>query len=378
MSLSVELISQVDDLSADDLSRWNELASNPFLRWEWLGPWWAAYGNGQQLYVLKVVRDGLPIAFVPWCLEKRVSIGRTIQFLGSGKASSDHLSLILQPTDRAIVCDAVATWLADAIESSGNSCNALATWDAIELIGVDASDQTINGLVEALKAKGLSPEQCDGLGCYAIDVPESWDEYIQMRSKSGRREIRQSQKNIDAGEIEIRTVTSETDLDESWNDFVQLHQRRRHASGTTGCFDHPPFDTFLRAAASELLKSGMLEMLIATANGQPVAAHFALVDQNGWFFYQSGMEPDASELRPGLSVFCHAIRKTIQTKRKRFDMLRGDEAYKQRWRATLNPTQEVRVCSPRTAAQLRNQAYNAGITFKNLIKSTVGFGQTHS
>lgn len=377
MSLSVELIPLVERISLEDIQRWNALAANPFQRWEWLGSWWRAYQQKHMLYVLKVQRDGETIAFAPWFLEKRVGLGRTLQFLGSGKVCTDHLSLLVSADDRQEVCDAIARWLIDVNTERQFVVPKGLIWDAIEFIGVDKDDPTMNCLAEAMRSHGLTVDQADGMGCYVIDLPDDWGDYVQMRSKSGRREIRQSQKNVENGVIAVHKVRDEQELDAVWDQFVDLHQRRRHASGTTGCFDHPPFGTFLRNAASELLQAELLELTLASIDGVPVAAQFALVDDDCWYFYQSGMSPDASQLRPGLSVFCHAIRETIQAGRKRFDMMRGDEPYKQRWRAELQPAQEIRVCSPRNIAQVRNQVYNAGVTFKNLVKS-IGVGQHHA
>ena len=375
MSLSVDLITHADTLSQDDLKLWNQLATNPLQRWEWLGSWWFAYQREYQFSVLSVRRDGQPIAFAPWCIEKRLSTGRTIQFLGSGKACTDHLSLLVRPEDTNLVCESIANWLVHAGSKANKELPRTHLWDSIELIGVDATDAPINCLTESLQNARLDVRRSEGTGCYVIDLPSEWDDYVKMRSKSGRREIRQSLKNVDSGKITVQIVKNEQELAGLWDLFVALHQRRRHASGTTGCFDHPPFGLFLRKAAGELLKAGLLQLVVAKADGVPVATQFAIVDEDTWYFYQSGMEPDAAELRPGLSVFCHAIRETIQIGRKRFDMMRGDEPYKPRWRAELQPAQEIRVCSPRFAAQLRNQVYSAGLAFKNLVKSGIGIGQ---
>ncbi|WP_182871010.1 GNAT family N-acetyltransferase [Rhodopirellula sp. JC639] len=375
MTPSIELISSVDQLSQGDLDRWNELAKNPLQRWEWLGSWWRAYQGDYRLCIVKVRRQDETIAFVPWCLEIRVGTGKTIQFLGSGKACTDHLSLLVSADDCDEVCAAVAGWLARSADVNQTPADRRLVWDSIELIGVDREDPAMNELARAMRTVGLGVEQTEGLGCYAIKLPPSWDEYVRMRSKSGRREVRQALKNIDSGAIVVQRIECPRQLDSMWDQFVSLHQRRRHAAGTTGCFDHPPFEAFLRDAASRLLDAGLLELIVATNDGVPVAAHFAITDKDHWYFYQSGMDPDAEALRPGLSMFCHAIRESIVTGRTTFDMMRGDEPYKLRWRAELMPAQEIRVCSPRPAAQLRNQVVRAGVTFKNLVKSGLGIGQ---
>ncbi len=369
MKLDVERIDHASGLSQDDLDCWNDLARNPLQRWEWLGSWWDAFQGDNQLCVLKVLGDGVPVAFAPWFLSNRLGTGRTIEFLGSGKACSDHVSLIVSPKNSEHAADAIAKWLAQ--DESVSQCH----WDSLEWIGVDSDDAPINQLVDSMKTQGLSVDRREGMGCYVIDLPATWDDYVRMRSKSGRREARQAVKNIDEGRIVVRRVQDEAGLDAVWDHFVRLHQLRREEAGTTACFDYPHFESFLRTAASRMLESGMLEFLVAESDGVPVAAQFSMVDENAWYYYQSGMAPDASDLRPGVSLFCHAIRQTIETGRNRFDMMRGDEPYKMRWRAELKASQEIRACSNRTASQIRNQVYKAGITFKNLVKSGFGIGQ---
>ena len=376
MGLTVDLISSMDDISQEDIDTWNNLAANPFQRWEWLGSWWDAYQKNHLLHVLSVKRDDETIAFAPWFLEKRIGSGRTIQFLGSGKVCTDHLSLLVRQEHTHEVCEAIAEWLWDVSTENRRQLPRERVWEAIELVGVDKTDQPINCLARSMEQVGLAVEQTEGMGCYVIDLPAAWEDYVSMRSKSGRREIRQSQKNIDDGTIVVHHVRDQRELTEFWDPFVRLHQRRRHDAGTTGCFDHEPFENFLRTAAMRLLDAGLLEFIVASIDGNPVAAQFAVADNDCWYFYQSGMEPDAAGRRPGLSLFCHTIRQTIESGRKRFDMLRGDEPYKLRWRAELQPAQEVRVCSPRAVAQIRNQVYNMGLTLKSIVKS--GIRLSHS
>ena len=372
MRLSIEVLRSVEEIPEQDILRWNELARNPFQRWEWLGSWWSSYQEEYLLHILSVKRNNETIAFAPWCMDKRLLTGRTLQFLGSGKACTDHLSLLVDPTDTQVVCDALARWAAEGNAANQADLPRQLVWDAIELIGVDKTDEPINCLVNSMRKLGLAVIQTEGVSCYAIDLPPSWDEYVTMRSKSGRREIRQAQQCIDNGTIVLHSIRDRQELETFWDQFVVLHQRRRQAAGTSGCFDDPRFGVFLRRAATRLLDAGMLELVVASIDGAAVATQLAVADDDCWYFYQSGMDPDYTDRRPGLNVLCHTIRKTIESGRRRYDMLRGDEPYKLRWRAELQPTQEIRVCSPRRSAKVRNLTYNALVTVKNLVTTSDG------
>lgn len=360
MTLRTELVRNHGELSDACKARWNELASNPFQRWEWLGSWMEAFETQYSMAALKVLDGDRIRGFAPLCIDQRLTSGRTLMFMGAGKACTDHLSILTEDGHATEVCEAIADWL---IDEAPNNC----AWDHLELIGVDLHDLAVDLLVTALEKRGVRTDVSDGLGCYAIDLPSTWDDYVKMRSKSGRREIRQSARNIDDGLIQVKTIESADELNRYWGDFVDLHQRRRTDSGTDNCFEHPHFESFLRTAATRLLDAGLLRFIVALAEDQPVGVQFSVADHSAWHFYQSGMDPEASSLRPGLSVFCHTIRESIEAGLSQFDMMRGDEPYKLRWRATLRPTQEVRAFSPRLASQVRGGVVKAGSALKQFL-----------
>ena len=50
-----------------------------------------------------------------------------------------------------------------------------------------------------------------------------------------------------------------------------------------------------------------------------------------FLFYQAGMDPDLSEMRPGQLLMSHTIERAVQLGCVEYDFLRGSEAYKQMW-----------------------------------------------
>ena len=81
-------------------------------------------------------------------------------------------------------------------------------------------------------------------------------------------------------------------------------------------------------------------------NDEPLGALYALHDElaedlggankprPATYFYQSGFDPAYSKLSPGTVMIAHAIRRAIEGGYTTFDFLRGDEAYKRRWKPT--------------------------------------------
>ncbi|MCC9600510.1 GNAT family N-acetyltransferase [Stieleria sp. JC731] len=370
MALRIELIDNLACLSDDLIDQVNQLATHPLQRWEWMGSWLECFASTYQPFILVLYNEDQVIGIAPWCLERRPCGGRTLVFIGSGKACSDHLSLLVRPENASTFGQMIAQWLINPLHRT--------LWDTMELIGADEADKTIAKLTGAMRDSQLEVETSAGDPCYAVDLPATWEDYVQRRSKSGRREIRQSLKSIDDGTIDLVRITSVSELDRHWSDFIELHRKRRDDAGTSNCFDFPNFETFLRTASARLLDAGYLQFLIAFAEGKPICAHFAVADADGWYFYQSGMDPEMSHLRPGLSVFCHTIRESIQAGRTKFDMMRGDEPYKLRWRAEVVPTTVIRSYSPTGRARVRQQFLKTGVTFKNLMKHSFGVGTPRS
>jgi CelD/BcsL family acetyltransferase involved in cellulose biosynthesis len=63
------------------------------------------------------------------------------------------------------------------------------------------------------------------------------------------------------------------------------------------------------------------------------------------------------------------VRHAIDSSRKTYDLMRGDEPYKADWKAQPQATVKLRVTANRTAPHLRQGVWLAGATMKNWVKS---------
>ena len=59
----------------------------------------------------------------------------------------------------------------------------------------------------------------------------------------------------------------------------------------------------------------------------------AFDDGRTCYLYNAGMDPGAAEVSPGITGTAEYIRNRLAAGRRRFDFLRGDEAYKYEWGA---------------------------------------------
>ncbi|MCA9262359.1 MAG: GNAT family N-acetyltransferase [Planctomycetales bacterium] len=342
----------------------------PFRAWEWLAIWWKHYAAlpNNDLYVLAVYDDTQRIVgIVPWYRELRPSEGRILSFLGSGKACTDYATVLCQPENQARVAEALAEWLVRANDEKTDATPD--QWDLIELEGVAAADAAVTGMCAALESRGLTVHRRTGVPCFRIDIRNGLEGYLQELSKGGRRRLRKALRDLDDPQFQVTHYTTAAAIAEHWPTFKWLHQQRRHELGESGCFEYPPMGEFLRDASCQLAATGQAELVVNWCEDKPIAAELIMFDSGSLYIYQSGLDPAYAEISPGRMGMAHCLREAIKRDVQYYDLLRGAEPYKLRWRAKPVETTDYRIVSRRAGAQLRHQVWVARHAVKDWLKS---------
>ncbi len=366
-SMQVVRISTLTDL-APLADSWNQLAGDvPFRRHEWLESWWQHYGDHHELYVLAVIDfDGSVIGLAPLYLENSHQ-GRTLRLLGSGEVCTDYLTILSSPGNCQKVAIVLAEWLVD---ESGQD-----PWDLLWLENVPSSDAGVASLVEALWHEGFSVHRSQGIRCWRISLPETWDKYLAMMSRSHRKQLRRlGRRDFDTGRAILRTAETSEELELGMEILVDLHQKRRLSLNEPGCFASRRFAGFLHQTAPRLLASGQLRLHWLELEGDPVAVEFQLCGDETTYAYQAGVDPAHLDDDPGSLINIATMQQAIEQGKTGFDFLRGDEAYKAHWRAVPIETTNVRVVPNRVSSQVRHNVWLAGNRIKDWIK--VGLART--
>ena len=356
--------------------RWDQLAGDcPFRSWAWLSTWWKHYGTAQgeiqspnaaksrkELFVLLVSDDRPPchapssdqtdqrlIAVAPLYLERTLTRGNLLRMLGDGETCSDHLSLLVAEENTDAAAEAVAEYL--------QACSA--DWDLLNLEGIEAADRPVGQLCDALRSRGCLVEQTPSPQRWEIALPDDWEAFLAMQSKSHRKQLRKYQRNlIDTDRIEWHQVGSPDEFDTAWKTLVNLHQRRRNSLGEPGCFASQQFASFHEDIARQLLETGRLQLSWTTLDGVPAAAEYLFSNNTTTYAYQSGLDPDRSMHNLGQISLIKVIQHAIDSQHTRFDLLRGDEPYKAHWRAEPNHTLNIQIVPDRTSARWRYQSWS--------------------
>ncbi len=380
--MHVQRITSWVELTALEME-WNTLAAGmPLRSWDWLATWWKHYGGGnsgpqeniaarsRELCVLAIYREptfkhGGPVrelmGIAPWYIDRSTVKGSVIRWLGDGEVCTDHLSLICRPMETQSVAASLAKALTEQLDD----------WDRIELTAVDASDEPIQSLVaelanrECITATGIADS------VWILDLPSSWDEYLASISKSHRKQIRQLQQRVlNKSRTHWHYVESAAEFDAGWAILVDLHQRRRMALGEPGCFASPAFHNFHRETARRLLDRGQLRLSWLKLDGSPAAVEYHLADRTTVYAYQGGIDPNRLSDEPGRLSTIRCLMQAIQEQRRRFNFLRGDEAYKAHWRAVPRQVVNYRIVPNRRLARWRGHVMTVADTLNDWARNT--------
>ncbi|QDU56448.1 GNAT family N-acetyltransferase [Aeoliella mucimassa] len=358
---SITTLAALEDLRAS----WNVLDGGvPFRSFDWLATWWKHYGAGdgstkQQLYVLVVQHHQQPLAIAPWYVEQSRTRGRVVRWLGSGEVCSDHLSVLCRERDQVAVVEALSQHLRASDE-----------WNRLELESIDDSDVTMNMLADRLAAVGCTTT-CRAEGnCWSIDLPDSWEGFLAMLSKSHRKQLRKlDHRVLQSDRAHWQQVQTPQQLRDTWPVFVDLHQRRRESLGEPGSFASERFAAFHHDFAEQLLRAGRLRLGLLRLDGEPISAEYQFAGNASVYAYQGGFAPEQQDEQPGRLSLMASIQAAIRSGAVHFDLLRGNEPYKAHWRATARPTYHLRVLAPSHATNWLAQTADFAESLASSLKA---------
>ena len=364
-SYRISLIDSVADWEKER-SDWDAFANQrAFCRFDWLRRWWDHYGEGAELFILKVADGDGAVAYFPWQCRRSISAGRVLSFLGSGDVCSDYMTLIGRRADRKQWMKACVDWLTDRD-----------SWDMIDLTGAVQGDAAVETLVRMAEEANWSVGRRTTMSCWRLSLPETWDEYLSRLSKSHRKQLRRIiQRKLETGDVVLREPADRNEFASALERLIELHQARWEAVGEAGAFGRSEFRRFVEEIASTWFDEGHCRIFELIAGDATVAAEIHFTWDGISFAYQSGVDPEARSMQAGSMLNAAIIHRLISEGWNTLDFLRGDEPYKAHFRAVPTPLVAWRLSAPRAPARLRHTAWVAAHTLKGWIN---GIGTTES
>jgi CelD/BcsL family acetyltransferase involved in cellulose biosynthesis len=216
-------------------------------------------------------------------------------------------------------------------------------WRSVDLRPVPAASAT-PGLVASLAASaGLACRIDVEDRCPLIDLPETWDGYLAGLSGKDRHELRRKLRRAEAGQPRVEVARTPAAMAVLMDGFVALHRRSKVGKAR---FMDDSMEAFFRELGSLWAAAGLAALWMLWLEERPAAALFCLEQAGSVSLYNSGFDPEARALSPGVVLIARTIEDAIARGFRRYDFLRGEEPYKYGFGAV--PTEVVRVTLERS------------------------------
>ncbi len=286
-----------------------------FLQWHWQFNWWKHFGGHLHIVLLQKAENGECIAIFPLLIESKPGFS-ILRFIGS--PDSDYLDFIIKSGLEN-----------KALDFFFNGYLAQSRIGALELDAMSTASPNYNSL-KSLSGSYRIVKRIKK-PCPFIDLPVSWDTYLNTLSAKSRyyirRKIRKAEKDFS---VHVG-IAQQENLQNRFQQMIQQHQQVWKSRQRPGAFARKNFRVFHQAMLQPLLDRNQLKLFYLELNGQPAASYYLFQHKRQYLFYLSGFNPDFAHYSPSVVLLAKILQTAIAEGIEEFDMLRGSARYKYQW-----------------------------------------------
>ena len=235
----------------------------------------------------------------------------TISFAGG--EFTDYQDIVAASQDVPTVAGALAEWI--TAERTAR----------IRLDFVPEETGTIGAMSPVLTAAGYEVRVERLVTAPRMELPGSFDAYVQGLGKKERHELRRKLRRLETGRRVAFRFGEEGERAAVTDRFVALHRRSR---GEKAEFMTPDTERFFRDVADTLAARGWLRLGVLSVDGEDAAVLFGFAYEGTLALYNAAYDPNLAPLSVGIACAAYAIRSAIAEGLRTYDFLRGGEPYK--------------------------------------------------
>jgi CelD/BcsL family acetyltransferase involved in cellulose biosynthesis len=279
-----------------------------FLLPRWIQTWRQAFKPDDELHVCLIKKGGELIGIAPLSIT-----GKTASFVGDPEVC-DYFDFAVTPGYEKEFYHA----LLDNLSRRGVT--------ELNLRCLRPESTVLSHLGELVKDRnGKCSLKPDGVSL-EMELPGGWTEYLNMLDGKQRHEIRRKSRRLDEkGETEFLVLKDAAEITEQLDNFLKMFRESREDKLA---FMNPQMESFFRSMIQAMSEEGILRLFFLKLDEALVAAALCFDYQDTVYLYNSGYDPRYSSLSVGLLCKILSIRHSIRLGRKKYDFLKGAEAYK--------------------------------------------------
>ncbi|UCD78219.1 MAG: GNAT family N-acetyltransferase [Desulfobacterales bacterium] len=277
---------------------------------EWLRVWWSVFGGTADLSILSVRNQEDVIGLAPLQIK-----GDSASFIG-GTDVCDYLDFIVKAGTEGEFFDA----LLNHLDQQGIRY--------LELGLLRPDSPALSDLVKVAENRGGKVSTTFEDITLELELPATWEDYLVMLNGKQRHEVKRKFRRLyEAGDINFRVVEDANEIAAPLTIFFELF---KISSNEKEVFMTDQMISFFQSLAIAMARSKILKLHILELNAAPVAMTMCFDFNATLHLYNSGFDPRFGALSVGLLCKVLGIKDAIKRGRKKFDFLKGSEAYKYR------------------------------------------------
>jgi CelD/BcsL family acetyltransferase involved in cellulose biosynthesis len=280
---------------------WN----SPFVLPGWMRAWHEVFAPQAELWIRSFQEGGEVVGVAPLLVENR-----TARLIGDADVC-DHLDLVAAADGRSEWCRALLRYLkVEGIER-------------LELNPVRPDSTVMAALVPAARTNGYPVSISEDGVLFEVELPGSWDEYLEILSGKQRHEVRRKLRRLEnSAAAGSRVLEDPAAVRAAMDDFFVLFRQNREDKAA---FMSEQMEAYFRLLAEFVpgMRIGFLDV-----DGTPAAGVLCCDHEGTRYLYNSGYDNNLAPLSVGILCKIFSIRESIARGLKRYDFLKGNETYK--------------------------------------------------
>ena len=184
---------------------------------------------------------------------------------------------------------------------------------------------TLDAFTGVLRAAGYRVTRDRQIVSPVLDIPHTYEAYVQSLGKKERHELRRKVRRLEAAGPAAFRFASDAERATVLDRFFALH---RLSHGEKATFMTPDLERMFRDAADALAPLDRLRLGVLQFDGADAAILFGFSLGSVISLYNAAYDPGLASLSVGIVSHAWAIREAIASGYTTYDLLRGGEPYK--------------------------------------------------
>jgi CelD/BcsL family acetyltransferase involved in cellulose biosynthesis len=319
------------------IQQWNHLAETQvlpsmFITYEWIETWWNHFGADKQLVLLSGTYEKRLVALAPMMITRKGSstpgAPRVMEFIGTGSVKtrgmglSDRVDFLYAGGRKAILAE-----MLDRLFSL-NPC-----FDLLLIRALSNSSPSFEELKRTSGHYALSFWSVFRSFSPYTEIKGSWEIFLSTKSGKTRRQWRNSCRRLDkAGKYELsRYPDNGWSFEMAMRAILTVSRHSYKWEAQNALLQSSALLNFYTEFYRRISHKGFFRAHFILMGGEPVAFQAGFQYANRLFAYDTAYNKSHRGVHPGIHLVTQGIRMACGKNLTEYDMMRGDEPYKNRW-----------------------------------------------